>query len=64
MTEPTPTTIPVTNCASCVFMRFNAKQDYMMCTCGARKVVEGYPDSPPSWCPLRTADRLVTLRVK
>jgi hypothetical protein len=57
----TPTTIPVTNCASCPFYRWPT--ELCTLTAKARRVGPVPPAQPPDWCPLRTADRLVTLRV-
>lgn len=58
-----PTTIAVENCAGCPFSVDDGVEHW----CHARD--HGVPiDSglfrlePPFWCPLRTADRLVTLR--
>jgi hypothetical protein len=55
------TTIPVTGCASCPFFRSNT----MLCTMipKGQRVLDDLRGPPPDWCPLRTADRLVTLRV-
>jgi hypothetical protein len=55
------TTITVENCASCPFRVYSVASG---CECGIvyRDLKPSNPD-PPDWCPLRTADRLVTLRV-
>lgn len=57
------TTITVENCAGCMFHR----SEYKSCACEAVWKPLGkvtHLTSPPDWRPLRTADRLVQLRVK
>lgn len=70
-----PIDIPVENCASCPFVQASEDRSEPW-YCDALQTQEDFrelpeqrvpgprwPD-PPDWCPLRTADRLVTLRVK
>lgn len=65
------TTITVENCASCPF--YTKGETDLWCDIDLEKgrqipprspQVRQPPLAPPDWCPLRTADRLVTLRVK
>lgn len=63
-------TVPVDGCQDCPFA--DAEHTPWMCTAtssprdlGPRQSTPGGPWlPPPTWCPLRVADRLVTLRVR
>jgi hypothetical protein len=68
-----PTTILVTNCACCPFVQASEERSEPW-YCDALQTQDGFRElpeqripgphlPPPTWCPLRTADRLVTLRV-
>lgn len=66
------TTITVENCAECPFSyNPNHECNCQLWTCTAKDTKTGYREIPrerthevpPDWCPLRTAARLVQLRL-
>ena len=76
--NPVTVTVTVTSCADCPFVDYDKHPPQWLCTAtadsaedwtdyrdlGKRQEHAGAPWlPPPDWFPLRTADRLVTLRV-
>lgn len=61
------TTHAVTSCASCPYSWIGSGDRLWVCTASEPGRTIGFDVAhdarPPEWCPLREADRLVTLRV-
>jgi hypothetical protein len=54
-------TIEVRGCGSCPFASYHDRSSAAW-YCRITNNGQSKPDEPPEWCPLRTEDRLITLK--